>query len=44
MLTDWPSYLASWIDRLVPGTAQQAMYAVGVAGDEAGDGAAWLPR
>jgi hypothetical protein len=30
LLTDWPSYLAPFVDRLVPGTAQQAMYAVGV--------------
>src|SRR5262245_6437898 len=30
LLTDWPGYLAPWVDRLVPGTAQPAMYAVGV--------------
>ena len=30
VLTDWPQYLAPWIDDIVPGTAQQAMYAVGV--------------
>jgi len=30
LLTDWPGYLAPWIDGIVPGTAQQAMYAVGV--------------
>jgi uncharacterized membrane protein YphA (DoxX/SURF4 family) len=30
LLTEWPGYLAPFIDRLVPGTAQQAMYAVGV--------------
>jgi uncharacterized membrane protein YphA (DoxX/SURF4 family) len=30
LLTDWPGYLAPFADRLVPGTAQQAMYAVGV--------------
>ena len=29
LLTDWPGYLAPFVDRLVPGTAQQAMYAVG---------------
>ena len=29
LLTDWPGYLAPWIDSLVPGTAQQAMYVVG---------------
>src|SRR5690348_13572981 len=30
VLTDWPAYLAPFVDRLVPGTAQQAMYAVGM--------------
>jgi hypothetical protein len=25
----WPNYLAPWVDRLMPGTAQQFMYAVG---------------
>ena len=30
LLADWPVYLAPAIDRIVPGTAQQAMYAVGV--------------
>lgn len=30
LLTDWPGYLAPWINDIVPGTAQQAMYAVGV--------------
>ncbi|SCE88148.1 hypothetical protein GA0070607_2737 [Micromonospora coriariae] len=30
LLTDWPGYLAPFVDRLVPGTGQQAMYAVGV--------------
>ncbi|HEX2029969.1 MAG TPA: hypothetical protein VHL78_01015 [Actinomycetota bacterium] len=29
-MVDWTQYLAPWIDRLVPGTAQQFMYAVGV--------------
>lgn len=29
LMTDWTAYLAPWIDDLVPGTAQQAMYAVG---------------
>ena len=29
LLTDWPGYLAPWIDALVPGTAQQGMYVVG---------------
>src|SRR5690242_3301879 len=30
LLTDWPGYLAPFVNRIVPGTAQQAMYAVGV--------------
>lgn len=30
LLTDWPRYLASSFDGLIPGNAQQAMYAVGV--------------
>ena len=29
LLVRWPGYLAPWIDGIVPGTAQQAMYAVG---------------
>ncbi|HEY7075758.1 MAG TPA: DoxX family membrane protein [Solirubrobacteraceae bacterium] len=30
VLTDWPHYLAPWINDIVPGTAQQFMYFVGV--------------
>ncbi|EME55358.1 MULTISPECIES: hypothetical protein [Rhodococcus] len=30
LLTDWERYLAPWIDDIVPGTAHQAMLAVGV--------------
>jgi uncharacterized membrane protein YphA (DoxX/SURF4 family) len=30
LLAEWPEYLAPWVDDLVPGTAQQFMYAVGV--------------
>jgi uncharacterized membrane protein YkgB len=26
----WPDYLAPWLDRLLPGTAQEFMYVVGV--------------
>jgi hypothetical protein len=44
LLTDWPGYLAPWIDRLVPGTAQQAMYAVGVVEVLAGVTVAVAPR
>jgi hypothetical protein len=44
LLTDWPAYLAPWIDDLVPGTAQQAMYAVGVVEVLAGVVVAVAPR
>lgn len=44
VLTDWPHYLAPWINDLVPGTAQQAMYAVGVVEVLAGVAVALLPR
>lgn len=30
VLTNWDKYLAPWVDNLVPGTAHQAMYVVGV--------------
>ena len=44
VLTDWPQYLAPWIDRIVPGTAQQAMSAVGVVEVLAGVLVAVAPR
>src|SRR4029453_7325221 len=44
VLTDWPTYLAPWIDDLVPGSAQQAMYAVGVVEILAGIVVAVAPR
>src|SRR3954469_8559324 len=44
LLTDWPGYLAPFVDRLVPGTAQQAMYAVGVIEILAGILVALRPR
>ena len=44
VLTDWPHYLAPWIDDIVPGTAQQAMYAVGVVEVLAGVVVAVAPR
>ena len=28
-MVEWPRYLAPWLDRLVPGTAQEFMYVVG---------------
>ena len=44
ILTDWPGYLAPEIDDIVPGTAQQAMYAVGVVEILAGIAVALVPR
>jgi hypothetical protein len=44
LLADWPTYLAPWIDGIVPGTAQQAMYAVGVVEIVAGVAVAVVPR
>jgi hypothetical protein len=44
LMTDWPMYLAPWIDAIVPGTAQQAMYAVGVVEILAGVVVAVAPR
>jgi uncharacterized membrane protein YphA (DoxX/SURF4 family) len=44
LLADWPVYLAPWIDDLVPGSAQQAMYAVGVVEVVAGIVVAVAPR
>jgi hypothetical protein len=29
VLTNWPHYLAPWVDDIMPGTAQQFMYVVG---------------
>ncbi|QDQ89919.1 DoxX family membrane protein [Rhodococcus sp. WB9] len=43
-LTDWPAYLAPWIDGILPGTAQQGMYAVGVIEVIAGILVAVAPR
>ncbi|MBX4176943.1 hypothetical protein [Streptomyces geysiriensis] len=44
LLVDWPVYLAPWIDDLVPGSAQAAMYAVGVVEIVAGLVVAVAPR
>jgi hypothetical protein len=44
LLTDWEVYLAPWIDDLVPGTAHQAMLAVGVVEILAGVLVAIAPR
>ncbi|MFF3323592.1 hypothetical protein [Streptomyces sp. NPDC002889] len=44
LLVDWPGYLAPWIDGIVPGSAQAAMYAVGVIEIVAGLVVAIAPR
>jgi hypothetical protein len=44
LLTDWEQYLAPWINDLVPGTAHQAMLAVGVIEVVAGIVVALAPR
>ncbi|WLW50349.1 hypothetical protein [Streptomyces sp. YU58] len=44
LLVDWPTYLAPWINDIVPGSAQAAMYAVGVIEIVAGLVVALLPR
>lgn len=44
LLTDWEQYLAPQIDALIPGTAHQAMLAVGVVEILAGLLVATLPR
>ncbi|CAL9458219.1 hypothetical protein SUDANB95_02567 [Actinosynnema sp. ALI-1.44] len=44
LLVAWPVYLAPWIDGIVPGTAGQAMYAVGVVEVAAGVVVAVAPR
>ena len=44
LLVDWPGYLAPWINGLVPGSAQSAMYAVGVIEIVAGIVVALAPR
>ncbi len=44
VLTDWDHYLAPWINDIVPGNADQAMYIVGVIEIVAGLAVAWKPR
>src|SRR6476659_8567579 len=44
LLTHWADYLAPWVDDLVPGTAHQAMLAVGVVEILAGVLVAVRPR
>ncbi|WP_067185555.1 hypothetical protein [Microtetraspora niveoalba] len=44
LLVDWTTYLAPWINDVVPGSAQAAMYAVGVVEIVAGLVVALAPR
>lgn len=44
LLTDWEQYLAPWVNDLVPGSAHQAMLAVGVIEVVAGIVVALAPR
>lgn len=44
LMTDWPAYLAPWIDGILPGDAQTAMYIVGVIEIAAGILVAVAPR
>jgi hypothetical protein len=44
LLTDWEQYLAPWVNDLVPGTAHEAMLAVGVIEVVAGITVALAPR
>src|SRR5688500_3200127 len=44
LLADWEQYLAPWVDDIVPGTAHQAMLAVGVTEVAAGIVVAVAPR
>ncbi len=44
LMTDWPKYLAPWIDGILPGDAQTAMYLVGVIEIAAGIVVAVAPR
>ncbi|MFI8963027.1 hypothetical protein ACIGO8_12980 [Streptomyces sp. NPDC053493] len=44
LLVDWPTYLAPWIDDIFPGSAQAAMYTVGVIEIVAGLVVAVAPR
>ena len=43
VMVDWPRYLAPWINDMVPGTAQQFMYSVGVVEIVAGVAVALAP-
>lgn len=44
LMTDWPQYLAPWIDGILPGSAQQGMYLIGIIEIVAGVAVAVVPR
>ena len=44
LMTDWPTYLAPWIDGILPGDASTAMHIVGVIEIAAGILVAVAPR
>jgi uncharacterized membrane protein YphA (DoxX/SURF4 family) len=44
VLVDWPVYLAPWVDDILPGSAQDFMYVVGVVEIAAGVLVALAPR
>ncbi|WP_020389304.1 DoxX family membrane protein [Kribbella catacumbae] len=44
LLADWPGYLAPWINDIVPGSGQDAMYAIGIVEIVAGIAVALIPR
>ena len=44
LLTDWPGYLAPWINDIVPGSGQDAMYVIGIIEIVAGIAVALIPR
>jgi uncharacterized membrane protein YphA (DoxX/SURF4 family) len=44
LTVDWPDYLAPWIDRIVPGSAQEFMFVVGVIEIAAGIAVLLSPR
>jgi hypothetical protein len=44
LMTDWPKYLAPWVNDIVPGSGQQVMYVVGAVEIVAGLVVALKPR
>jgi uncharacterized membrane protein YphA (DoxX/SURF4 family) len=44
LTVNWPDYLAPWINRVIPGTAQEFMYVVGVVEIAAGIAVLLAPR